>query len=364
VVHPEGKKLALLTTERLLWVELGAAGEPPKGAALQRTSSTDSGYAVIGASLEEQAERFKVLPTLEPSADGRFVYALDNRTTLRKIHVPEFIETGRAALPPGCVRVLRTKAGLLIHARRSKELLLLNESTLTVTSRIPAEGNYLAGSPALSIAYLTRGTDLLVIDLEKKSVLKTMTPPDLWKPMGERILKAEDTGFPFEYQAIGASPDGRTLVAIQDARLSAFAIQGSDLTFQAMGPRVVRNAVTSVWFSADSKLATGGTGTAAAAPGHPALGPGGGAYFYALPELSKPAVSIACDSDPWTLGMDQTGTIYCGMSTVHLGVFSRTGEKLKELRRPFIGRAEQLLVYPNGGVLLLCQNRLYWLEPL
>ena len=59
----------------------------------------------------------------------------------------------------------------------------------------------------------------------------------------------------------------------------------------------------------------------------------GGAYLYAFSDLRKPAAAVACDSQPWVLGMDPaTGAVSCGTQYVHLGSSSPQGAKRKEFR--------------------------------
>jgi hypothetical protein len=124
----------------------------------------------------------------------------------------------------------------------------------------------------------------------------------------------------------------------------------------------VSTRIAAPWFSADSKyLGVAPSNVVENVPGHVRF-PQGGVFLYAIGDLQKPAASLACASEPWSLDLDpSSGTVYCGGQVAHLTSFGLDGLKRKDYGRLLNGKPLQILAHPDGA-LLLDQGRLVWAE--
>ena len=181
---------------------------------------------------------------------------------------------------------------------------------------------------------------------------------------GKRIKRHKDGVVLSEFGMPAVSPDGKFLFCVGFECLHRFGINGPDLTYEEMGPRIGQNPQR-IEISPDSKyvaLPSGGGNYNIS--DHPQVG-SYGTYVYKVTDLLMPVITLASGSYPRTLAFDkEAGKLYAQNYERTVITFTPKGLKEKEYEiAPRGDDARQMLLYPGGHrLLVLTGNALHWVE--
>jgi hypothetical protein len=334
-------------------------------------SPTASGRSLIKASHEFQGakvdqldvEAAKVVPSMQWSLDGKFLYLLETTGTLHKIAVPGFREQSVLETRQVANDMALSNQGLVLGLPQVQEVWLVDADSLAFKKRIPIAGlTFVTAAPSGSVAYASydRDQSLAVIDLATGQVTKRFEARRISEEQGVFVKKhPEGTGLG-EFQFLNVSPDGKYLFCESGGSLHRFRVEGQNLIYEEMSADLAENPQR-LEISPDSQYVALVTGE----------GNGDIDYttnIYRLSDLSTPVVRIASGAYPRALAFDRAAAkIYAQKHDAQLLVFTPAG--LQEKAFTFVprgrsgGEVKQLLAHPDGSkVLVLIESQLLWLE--
>jgi S1-C subfamily serine protease len=300
------------------------------------------------------------------SKDQKFVYVLEENGTLHKVTVPEFTEEKQFALSQPCSSLSRSSEGLLVLVSALQELWVIDESNLAVKRKIPVAGaRDIGSSPSSPVAFAVSDDRLAVLDLRSGRAVKELSANKIQKDSGARIKKHPDGVVLHEFLFPTVTPDGRYFLCVSFECLHRFRINGFDLVYEEMGPRIGSNPQR-IDVSSDSTyccLPSGGGNSAVR--DHPKIDKGYGTYVYKVANLQMPIVNLSSGAYPRVVGFDKAGgKLYAQDFEHQLMTFTPTGLKEKEYLLTKRGdEPRQFLIHSTGKKLLvLTKDNLLWVE--
>ena len=111
----------------------------------------------------------RILPCMQWSEGGKYVYLLGSRGVLRKLSVPQLKEERRVNLGQPCQWMARSKAGLAVALMAEKGMWIVDEDTLEVKNQFEVRHvESVACSPGSAVGYLAVHSSyhLKIMDLE------------------------------------------------------------------------------------------------------------------------------------------------------------------------------------------------------
>jgi hypothetical protein len=278
-------------------------------------------------------------------AEASHVFTLDENGVLRRISVPEFMETHQLDIGRKCEWLSRSSQWLVVAI--TQEVWLVDPATLQVKKKLPAASVKQAVSgPKLNLAYITNGKNLATLDFGKGKI-------------SAATLKGE-------FESIAVTADGNYLLAGSD-RISRWKIlKAGGVKLEEVGPVIASGRRGSgLMVSPDSQwvcLPTGG-GNVTGLPLHPPAKTYA-TFVYPVKNLKKPDFVLEVGAYPEVVGFDPAAKlVYTQNADSSLVVCSATGLKQNQYRLKDARDVRQYLVHPEGRkLLLLTANQLLWVE--
>jgi hypothetical protein len=323
LVHPEGRRLLILTDAGLFHARLTPAAlePPPPGLPEPRAGGEElaghARHAGDAAVTELAVNAAGTRPCVAWDAPGRSFYLLDLAGTVRRVGLDGFREEASLETERSVSWLAVSAAGVLLTLPEQQEVWLLNPQTLRVKKQFAVPGVRRAVSvPGLAGA---------VVLLEKDRV-GTLTLP------GGAVKESPDARGP---DAV-LTPDGKFVLARRGDGLARFRVADEGLTIDpGQGPTPADDALVCL----------------------PA-GTGKGLKVYAAGDLTRPALALP---DPHTaLAFDgAAGVVYADDPAKRLLVtFDRKGVRGREYRLSDHD-VQQVAVHPDGRKFLaLAKDRL------
>ncbi len=319
---------------------------------------------ILDATATEIALNSKdVLPCLFWSSDGKFLFATERNGTLRKISWPGLDEDRSLSTGGTCAWAGLTKEGVLVIVDSIQEGWLLDAGTLEIRRKFPvAASRRFASSPASSYAFFQRERDNLdAFDLRSGKLAKTYVDRDV-AAQAQKIRKHKEGVVLSDFNFPTLTPDGKYLFCIGFECMHRFKVDGANLVYEEMGPRLGNNP-QGIRISSDSKYVCMLSGGGNSNPSdHPKAG-GYSTYIYKVSDLLQPVMFIASGAYPRTLDFDKsTGLIYAQNYECTLMTFGAKGAKEKEYALK-TGETSQMLSHPSGSkAIALTEAKLWAIE--
>jgi hypothetical protein len=225
-------------------------------------------------------------------------------------------------------------------------------------------GRSVATSPALTIAVVRteNPTGLQVVDLKAGKAGRHYTPAELNRE-GPEMRKSGEAARRFDVAAPAITPDGKYLFTWGDGSAHRFRIEGSRLRLEETGPKVMSDGPP-MSLSPDSQYVAVSASSRDGVPaGHVRLGGQGGAYVYAVGNLSKPVLTLQGAGWYGQVGFDFPARRLYATGSNKLLTFAPSGSRQKEYEDRSASTVRQFLVHPAGRkVLVLGTREVAWVE--
>lgn len=364
--HPDGFKLVAYSDTGLWWVELQPADpnytEPIEvGKSIVRSTASDNGATFTQLDIEHGHE-------FTWSSNGDALYVLEPETgSLRRISMPDHMETHRIDLDTPVSDLCWTARGLVAVTPRRTEFLLLDPATLKILAVLPSGGaDVLHSARASDLAFATMKSDTIsVIDLAKKQIVENYAHSLVQPP--EHVRAALESNRPgvgplqFDHQ-------GRYVLRTYRDGLCRYQAEGSKLAFEEYA---------TIWPSRLEFSAAPGfvlvSGEVRNAPdrAEPAPWVGEGLFVYRTNDLSKP-LFFHHEQDPLAVWSASTRTIVNRMHrgrdfAGHLAAYHLNGKPAGTftvpVERPQRSReihVSDLIAPPKGDYLLAIAFKGVW----
>jgi len=291
-----------LTSEETKVVPQSVVGATPS---VEIPRTLESGLAVAARPFHVRGARVCMLPGIKSltekggvctawSADGRWLYTLGPKGTLRKIKVPEFREVARVELGETMASLALSSEGFVAagNTGANSGLWIVDADTLRVKRRVPTTCRCVATSPALSVAYCAE-PGLAVVDLAQGRVL-------------HRLGTATDTSSRSysapRLEALRCTGNGKWLFGTCMGRIVRFSLIGEHVVYSGASEKI-NPRPGMLCLTADSQLVI-----AACMPkdckadGHPSFEEG--ICVYRADDLSAPMSAFPLKESPVGLAVD------------------------------------------------------------
>lgn len=310
-----------------------------------------------------------LIPQLLWLEDAEFLLAADNGGTLYELAVPSFKLTRKVDFHRNLSWIEMSRQGLLVVVNQLQEIWVLDPENMTVKGRIAVAGvDRVASSPTSDVAFgisKQRPNEMSIIDLKKFKVAQVVSTRKYVGEYGNRIRRHPDSGILSDFRLPTVSPDGKYFFCVGSGSLHRFAIKGTELVYEEMGPRIGSNPQR-IEISADSRYVALPSGGGNGRPtGHFPCG-SYCTYIYKTTDLYKPVAAVSSGAYPLSLGFDKAGSMIYAQNHDHqLITFTPAGVKQKEYVLSTDGDSvRQLLVHPRGRSLLVETERNLFLVQL
>ncbi|KAF0247129.1 MAG: trypsin-like serine protease with C-terminal PDZ [Planctomycetota bacterium] len=358
VYYPPGEFLARFSGSE---PDVKPPGDKPEPDVAPRNLAGTRKTMVDAVATEIVLDPKTTLPCLFWSQDGAKLYAVEQSGVVHRISWPELEDEKRLATRETCSWAGLTKEGVLVMLPSREQAWLLDPQTLQPKLKFGV-GTALrfASSPESSFAYFQRERSVLdAYNLKTGELVKSYSDRKVVVEQGSGIRKHKEgvslAGFDFPT----LTPDGIYFFCVGFECLHRFKVEGPNLTYVEMGPRIGQGAQR-LEISADSKyVCLPSSGGNYPVSDHPP----GDTYIYKVSDLLVPILTIGSGKAPCTVAFDQvSGRIYTQSAENQLIVFGGKGGREKDLRLP-AGDVRQILAHPIGAkVVLLAETKIYAVE--
>jgi predicted Zn finger-like uncharacterized protein len=348
LVHPEGRRLALLTGRGLYHAEVKKgtpAGTPgvPGPAGEPRVMNTPlAGPARKVDDLQVRALRIPgraLLSCLCWSADGKAFFCADRRGLVRRVELDGWKEGVRLEVGRAVSWLAVSSEGLVVTVPDAREVWLLDAVSLKVKRKVAvtAVPDRTVASPRTALAVASGRTGTGLVDLKEGKEVRAL---------------------PDELRQAAMTPDGKYVFAQGGlGELERYRVEATGLTREESSERIAPEG-RGVVVSPDGKYVCLPSRGGNSGP------PANATFVYEVGDLKRPALSVEHGAPPAAVGFDpRGGRVFANGAGMHLLAFDLRGVKQKEYRLS-VSRLEQrqLLAHPDGGHLLVLGTFLYHVE--
>lgn len=339
------------------------------GERVTMSARTDGANTFIGkmkvVRLAQSGE--KIVRRMCWSEGGKHLYLLYSNGVLLKLSVPEFKEVGRLELNASASSLGRSKSGLAVMLKSTGEVVVVDEASFKVRTRIAVPGaSSIATSPAIDAGFVRVKRGVAIVDL-KSGRVRDRVDSRTFSSDETRVRRPSKRAALPGFDLLEVTPDGRYLFSCDRSYLNRFSIRGFALRWTEQGYRIGQG-LGGIEVSPDSKLVCRVCGAGnLSVPNHPRLNTHG-TYIYNVTNLQVPKLAIATGAYPRAVGFDPvSGKFYAQNYDKHLLVLNATGAI--EARYVLWGtpgrhmETLELLVHPEGNKLLVRTDRnLFWCD--
>jgi len=296
--------------------------------------------------------------------DGKTLFILETKGRIRRIETPSFKEERRVDLGIPATQLNRSREGLIVLVGDLQEVWVIDETRLTVKTRLHAPGLlYITSAPSLSYAYGSTGPELRILDLKRGGWI-TYAADVKWREWKDRIYKSPGMHELRSFNSPAASPDGRNLYWISGNWHWRASIGGPSIDAREAGPSCGRGDITyRAVFSFDSQqVVFAYRGGNSQVDEWPKIG-NAGLYIFKTDNLNKPIGTIVdLGGSVDSLCFDKTSSIvYTRGRGYRLAIWT-SGIKTHEFFRTTLGDGF-IVAYPGGRRLLMRSDaEIYWVE--
>ena len=180
------------------------------------------------------------------------ILVCEARGYVRRMSLPGLKVEAEARLPASVAAFGLSRSGLLALSPTSNELRIHDVARLDLTKTIEIRnGNILATSPAMDVAFVQGFDGMVTVDLGSGQVVRKHDPSKLHEEFKRRVKRPEgDTSY-LSFANMVCSPDGRYAFSGSGA-LHRFAISGLDLLHEEVAP--AKSFMRGFNVSADSRF--------------------------------------------------------------------------------------------------------------
>jgi predicted Zn finger-like uncharacterized protein len=281
------------------------------------------------------------------SADGAALLLRDgNLSAVRRIRLKDLIEERHLAVGPDAVQMGLCAAGLVVPKKASREIWILDPTTLELSRRLPYFGKEVIAAPDFPLLF-----QIAAGQSEGKPVTGFVATDARKGAPRPRFVELDNLD-------LGASPDGRILLVHgPDRRLARYRFEGKGPMREEVAPHPSAAGKLPVTFRSDGQaaLVLFDKELEPDDKAEPAPASGAGALVYAVGKLERPLFAVDTGKRPSALAFDPLKRfVYAGTETGALAVFSPKGKQrefklaLPDDESPAIRR---IVPHPDGNLL-------------
>jgi len=328
------------------------------GVSLAGTPRIDSDASVI--KIETPSDN--LAGDLVWSKGGNSFYVLTQSGRLSEISVPDLKELRVQELDTHCRGIALSKAGILILCKDKQCVYILDEGTFQLKGTINNVGaaHYLTASPNAMHAFAGQDNELSLLDLTRKEVAAKYSPFEVGKKYEKKIVRHKDSVILSDFAIPTMTPDGKYLFCRGFECIHRFHLQGRELVYEEMGPRMSRGERFDI--SPDSLYVSMPCSGCSAFDGDTTSYCN---YIFSVSNLQKPVLATQCGPEPHCMAFDNKNNFIYSMNyTTNLLRFASSGKIQKGYVISSDGdHTKQILVHAMGkGVLLRMEKAIYWVQ--
>lgn len=367
-VRPGGDQLIAVAGDALYWVKPGATGAAEQAG--MPSVASDAPVSLAGATRKvDDISVTSVKLSTEYLGSfltdnflwadgGQYVLIAETTGAVRKVAVPELIQTRAAALEGGLGSMAMSAAGLVVTVPGRNEVQVLDARTLEPRRRLILQGvGAVAASPGSKLAFLhLHGKGVAVLDAERGRIVRTLDYADM-RLAG--TTPPAGTSPPATLDMPRCTPDGRYVLSMCFDAVNLFEVRGSNLVHLGGSPRFPNRRT--YWIGSGGKQVFVEGQLQTTSDGFNA----NGLTVYDLPNLMTPSRVIATPSRDVRAVDPVTGDVYTQLESGELvTVRPPRPDVVRKYTLTTPRQYERIAVSPKGGSMFVCAGRdLLWIEP-